>query len=98
MPDSGRGVERVRASVGLTRAERTAELRFLPSVLDSGRSLETMLAERSPRLAEGFRVLQGVHRGVMSRLNVSEISGPAGRIDFVHDRALYRGGGAWVLT
>ena len=98
MPNSGGGVERVRASVELTRAERTAELRFLPSVLDSGRSLETMLAERSPLLAEGLRVLQGAHRIVTSHLNVSDIPGPAGRIDFVHDRALYRGGGGWVLT
>ena len=98
MPNSGGGVERVRASVELTRAERTAELRFLPSVLDSGRSLETMLGERSPLLAEGFRVLQGAHRIVRSHLNVSDIPGPAGRIDFVQDRALYRGGGGWLLT
>lgn len=98
MSESDEGVERVRASVALTRAERTAELRFLPSVLDSGGSLEAMLGERSPRLAEGFRVLQGVLNDVRSHLNVSDIPGPPGRIDFVHDRALYRGGGAWVLT
>jgi hypothetical protein len=98
MPESGGGVERVRASVELTRAERTAELRFLPSVLDSAGSFEAMLKERSPRLAEGLRVLQGVVHDVMSHVNVSDIPGPSGRIDFAHDRALYRGGGAWVLT
>ncbi len=98
MTESDPGVERVRASVDLTRAERTAELRFLPHVSDSGRSLEAMLDERSPQLAKGFRMLQSVHGDVTSHFNVSDIPGPAGRIDFVHDRALYRGGGGWVLT
>jgi hypothetical protein len=97
--DDGTNVGRVRESVELTRAERTAALRFVPSRIHVEPSLDERLAERSPGLARGIRLLDGVRRDVMSRLEISELSGPVGRIDFVQHRCLYsQGDDGWTLA
>ena len=96
-PGPDEPLHRVCSSTALTRAERTAALRFVPHRITSEVSLDTMLEERSPRLAGGFRLVRGLAREVRSHLNLSEIGGELGRVDFVNDRCLYPGGGGWVL-
>jgi hypothetical protein len=91
--------EAVRKSVELVRAERTAALRFLPSLIDSEPPLDERLAEVAPLVGRGLRVLGAIRRQVMTRLQISEIPGPLGRTDFINERSLYDGGGqGWTLT
>jgi hypothetical protein len=99
MSDIGGDVERVRDSVRLTRAERTAGLRFVPSRIHVEPSLDERLADRLPALGRGLRKLQSARRNIASLLHLSELSGPLGCIDFVADRSFYsEDEDEWVLT
>ena len=98
--DSGRGVERVRESVGLTRAERTAALRFVPSQIHAEPSLDERLTDAGhDALGRGLRLVERVRHEVMARLQISELPCAIGRIDFVQDRCLYsEGDHGWTLA
>lgn len=99
MVDRPEGVELVRNSVVLARSERTAALRFLPTRIDVQPSLDERLADRSPQLSKAIRALGGVRQEAKTRLQISEIRGPVGRIDFANQRCLYsEDDDRWTLT
>jgi len=91
-------LERVRRSAQLTRAEGTAAIRFLPSRIELRPTLEERVSERSPGVARAMRGVGGARREIMTSLQISEITGPPGRIDFVQERSLYaEDEDQWVL-
>jgi hypothetical protein len=89
MIDCPEGVELVRNSVVLARGERTAALRFVPTRIDVRPSLDERLADRSPLLSKAIRTLGEVRQEAMARLQISELPGPPGRVDFANQRCLY---------
>jgi len=91
-------LELVRRSARLTRAERTAAIRFLPSRIELRPTLEERMSERSPGLGRAMRAAGGARREIMTALQISEISGQSGRIDFIHERSPYaEDEDQWVL-
>jgi hypothetical protein len=99
MVDRSEDVELVRNSVVLAGGERTAALRFLSSRIHVQPSLDERLAERAPLLGKAIRAAGGIREEAMTRLHISEIPGPAGRIDFANQRSLYREDeDQWTLT
>ena len=91
--------DRVRVSVQTTRAEGTAAVRFTPSRIDVQPSLAERLSERSPGLGAALERFEALSRQVRAALQVSELQGPLGQIDFVHQRCLYaEGEDGWTLT
>lgn len=90
---------RVRAGVATTRAEGTAAVRFSPLRIDVQPSLAERLSERSPGLGAALERLEALGRQVRAALALSELQGPLGQIDFVHQRCLYaEGEDGWKLT
>jgi len=91
--------ELVRDSVALTAGERTAALRFLPTRIRVQPSLDERVAERSPLLGQAMRAAGDMRQRAMTRLQISDIPVPAGRIDFKNQRSLYcEDEGQWTLT
>jgi len=91
-------LELVRRSARLTRAERTAAIRFLPSRIELRPTLEERMSERSPGLGRAMRAAGGARCEIMTALQISEISGQSGRIDFIHERSPYaEDEDQWVL-
>jgi hypothetical protein len=94
-------VERIRLSVGVTAAERTARVRFAPQRV-VGRSFESVLAERSSasgRTASAFALARrAVRRGLAVVPQSSSESGvAAGQIEFARERSVYNAGAFWKL-
>lgn len=99
MVDRPEDVELVRNSVVLAGGERTAALRFLSTRIHVRPSLDERLAERAPLLGKAIRAAGDIWKEGMTRLQISEIPGPAGRIDFANQRCLYcEDEDQWTLT
>jgi hypothetical protein len=97
--DRPEDVELVRNSVVLAGGERTAALRFLSTRIHVQPSLDERLAEPSPLLGEAIRAVGDIRQEAMTRLQISEIPGPVGRIDFANQRCLYcEDEDQWTLT
>jgi hypothetical protein len=97
--DRPEDVELVCNSVVLASAERTAALRFVSTRIHVQPSLDERLAERSPLLGKAIRAAGDVRQEAMTRLQISQIPGPAGRIDFANQRCLYcEDEDQWTLT
>jgi hypothetical protein len=92
-------VEEVRASVGTTKGQRTARLRYAASFTRFGlSSVADALAEQSHPWADGVKRFQSALRAAVSADRVPGVRGPEGRIDFENERALYgRGDSDWRL-
>jgi hypothetical protein len=91
--------ELVRNSVALAAGEQTAALRFLPTRIHVQPSLDERVAERSPLLGNAMRAAGDMRQQAMTRFQISDIPGPAGRIDFANQRCLYcEDEGQWTLT
>jgi hypothetical protein len=99
MDDREGDVDRVRRSAEFTRAAGTAALRFAPARIDVQPGLGEQFSESHPNLVKTARMINRSTRDVMSRLRVSELPGPFGRIDFQRERCLYFAGGeGWRLS
>jgi hypothetical protein len=91
--------ELVRNSVALAADDQTAALRFLPTRIHVQPSLDERVAERSPLLGKAMWAAGDMRQKAMTRLQISDIPGPAGRIDFKNERCLYcEDEDQWTLT
>lgn len=96
---SADNTNRIRRSLTKTREAKTARLRFWPTALGGQGSFATRLDEEGhPTAAGRVRAVERAMERFASRLPVSTMSSPDGRIDFENRRSLYSAGRFWKLV